>query len=333
MENDTRAKISRLRIRDVALFVVVAGAVAVTTVCGAQEIGLEGEQAGARSESSEAEQTQPQSSQQQEQSADPLTLTLTGPSSCQTTRGHSYVAVESVYDDEGNFVRTDRKFTSHRGVKEFAVSWTVGGGTAPFTLTIDGASEDRSGSFTGASGLGKVFCANTSVGSFVDEFGQRVFRAVPMIDSGLKTVRAVVTDANGRTAEASIEVYVILRVDGTLDEHEKPQVLRRGQTYRVAGHLITAPATHDIFVAGTAEPECPEDLPEDERCEEEWGFGIVGLDAGVNLYLSDFAEASRWPESDGAVGADDSDAALVDSLLDELVESVGVPPGNSGGAP
>ena len=282
-------------------------------------------------ESSEGEQVQLQPNQQQEQPAEPLTLTLSGPSRCTTTRGQSYGTDEAVYDDEGNYVRSERKFTSHRGVKEFPISWTVSGGTAPYTLTIDGASEDRSGLFTGASGVGMVFCAETTVPTFVNEAGRRGFRARPKIDSGLKTVRALVTDANGRTTEGSIEVYVILRVDGTLDENENDQVLRRGQTYRVTGHLITAPVTHDIYIAGTAEPECPEDLPEDERCEEEWGFGIVGLNAGVNLYRSDFAEASRWPESDGAAGADDSNAALIDDLLDQLVDSVGALPGNSGG--
>lgn len=264
---------------------------------------------------------------------EPLTLILTGPVRCQTTRGQSYGSDEAVYDDDGSYVRSERRFTSHRGVKEFPVSWTVDGGTGPYTLTIDGASQDRSGSFTGPSGLGMVFCASTSVASFVDEIGRRGVRADPMIDSGLKTVLAVVTDADGRTAEASIEVYVILRVEGTLDAYENDQVLRRGQTYRVAGHLITAPATHDAFIAGIAERECAEDLPEDERCEEEWGFGTVGLHAGVNLYQTDFAEASRWPESDGAAGVDDSHAALVDRLLNDFVDSVGVQPNNDGATP
>ena len=317
--------------RELALFVVVTGAVAVTTVCGAHEIGVEGESAGGRTESSEGDQIP--YLPDQEQAAEPLALTLTGPSRCTTTRGQSYGNDEDIYDDEGNYLRTERKFTSHRSVKEFYVSWSTSGGTAPYTLTIDGASADRSGPFTGASGRGQVFCANTTVATFIDEVGNRGFRADPMIDSGPKTVRAVVTDADGRTAETSIDVYVILRVDGTLDAHENDQVLKQGQTYRVAGHLITAPATHDVYIAGTAQPECPESLPEDERCEEEWGFGLVGIEAGVNLYRSDFSEASRWPESDGAVGAQGSSTTFVDSLLDQLVDSVGEQPDSNGGSP
>ncbi len=318
-----RARLSRPKVRDRVLFLVIAGAVAVTTACGAQETGIDGDQAGARTQSSGAEQAQPQPNLEQKQTADPLTLILTSPSRCTTTRGQSYGVDEAVYDDEGNYLRTERRFAGHYEVKQFSVSWSVSGGDGPYALTIDGSTEDESGVFNGADGQGMVYCTNTTVPSFVDEAGDRALRAVPMIDSGTKAVRAVVTDAKGRTAEASIDVYVILRVEGTLDADGNDQVLGRGQTYRVAGHLITAPATHDVYIAGTAEPECPESLPEDERCEEEWGFGLVGLDAGVNLYRRDFAEASRWPDRESAAWTDNPNAALIDGLLDQLVDSVG----------
>jgi len=333
-EREMKAKLNRIRMRDLALFVVVAGVVATVAVFGAREAGL-GERAGAGVDDTPTETGLPTQQQESvdEKATVALTLALTGPSRCQTKRGQSYGIDEAVYDNDGNYIRHEREFTAHRGVKEFPISWTVSGGTAPYTLSIDGASQDRSGRFTGVSGQGMVFCTNTTVESFIDYAGNRGLRADPMLDSGIKTVHAVVTDANGRTTEASIEVYVIFRVDGTLDAYGNDQVLRRGQTYRVAGHLITAPTTHDIHIAGTAERECPETLAQGERCEEEWGFGIVGLDAGVNLYRSDFAEANRWSESDGAVGADDSSTALVDSLLDDLVDSVGVPPGSNGGTP
>lgn len=325
-----KAKLDRIRLRDVALFVVIACAVAVTTVCGAQEIGLDGEEVGARTEQSQNGLDQSQPDHEQEQATEALTLTLTGPSRCTTTRGQSYGVDEAVYDDEGNYLRTERRFAGHYEVKQFSVSWSVSGGDGPYALTIDGSTEDESGEFNGANGQGMVYCTNTTVPSFVDEAGDRALRAVPMIDSGTKAVRAVVTDAKGRTAEASIDVYVILRVEGTLDADGNDQVLRRGQTYRVAGHLITAPATHDVYIAGTAEPECPESLSDDERCEEEWGFGLVGLDAGVNLYRSDFVEASRWPDSDGVTGTADPNADVIAGLLDELVDSVGDQPTGGG---
>ena len=51
-----------------------------------------------------------------------MTLTLSGPSRCQTTRGQSYGVDEAVYDDEGNYVRTERRFVGHYEVKRFRVS-------------------------------------------------------------------------------------------------------------------------------------------------------------------------------------------------------------------
>ena len=42
-----KTRLKQLKLRDLALFVVVTSVVAVTTVCGAHEIGLDGERAGA----------------------------------------------------------------------------------------------------------------------------------------------------------------------------------------------------------------------------------------------------------------------------------------------
>ncbi len=68
--------------------------------------------------------------------AQPLTLTLTGPSTSTTTRGQGYASYESIYDDEGNFLRTEQNFSGHFGIKMFTVSWSVSGGSAPYTLTM-----------------------------------------------------------------------------------------------------------------------------------------------------------------------------------------------------
>ena len=52
----------------------------------------------------------------------------------------------------------------------------------------------------------------------------RRYRTEPEVDSGLKTIRAVVTDGSGATAEASIAVYVILSVGGSAS------ILQSGET-------------------------------------------------------------------------------------------------------
>ncbi len=49
-EFEMKARLNRIKLRDIVLFVVVTSVVAVTTVCGAQEIGLDGDRAGARTD-------------------------------------------------------------------------------------------------------------------------------------------------------------------------------------------------------------------------------------------------------------------------------------------
>ena len=315
-------KLSRIRWRELALLITLVCVLAILTACGDQGAGLDGEQVGARTEQSQSRLDQSQPTLEQEQSAEPLSLTLTGPSRCTTKRGQSYGIDEAIYDDDGNYLRSERRFASHLGVKEFQVSWTVSGGTGPYALTIDGASEDRSGPFTGASGQGKVFCANTTVPSFVDDAGNRGFRANPMIDSGTKTVRAVVTDANGQTAETSIKVYVILSIS------ETGAPLSAGETYRVEGHLYTIPLGVQATVGGYEEVVC-----EGANCEDSFNINLNGDDFVASMHFG-----VRWghelPDSryirlkDGARGASEAESRRqeVDRLLDELSDSAGVEP-------
>ncbi|MCY4620105.1 MAG: hypothetical protein OXD50_16355 [Chloroflexi bacterium] len=315
------AKLNRLRMLDLALFVLVLGGVAVNTACAAQENGLDGERAGARAESSEGEQVRSQPNQ--DQAAKLLTLTLSGPSRCTTTRGQSYGNDEAIYDDEGNYLRSERKFVGHYEVRQFAVSWTVSGGAAPYALTIDGASEDESGSFAGASGQGMVYCADTAAESFIDEFGDRAFRADPMVDSGWKAVRAVVTDASGRTAEAMIKVYVILSTasSGT--------PLSGGETYRIRGHLFTIPDGVRGRVGGYEEVAC-----EGTPCEDSFNINLEGDDFTAAMYFGarsgrEYQTDGRYFQlKDGVRGATEAETRRreINRLLDELSNSAGVAP-------
>ncbi len=322
-----KAKLSRIRLRDLALFVVIAGAVAVTTVCGAQEIGLDGEEVGARTEQSQSGLAQTQQDQEQGQATEALTLTLTGPGRCTTTRGQSYGVDEAVYDDEGNHVRTERRFVGHYEVRQFSVSWSVSGGDGPYALKIDGAAEDESGPFTGANGQGMAYCTNTTVPSFVDDAGDRALRANPMIDSGTKTVRAVVTDANGRTAESTINVYVIPSIgDGGAP-------LSAGETYRVNGHLLTIPDGVRASIGGQGEEVC-----EGQRCEAWFDINLEGDDflASTTFGAQTGREIpnGRWIQlKDGARGGSEAEGRRqeIDRLLDELSDSAGVEPTAEGG--
>ena len=109
------------------------------------------------------------------------------------------------------------------------------GGTAPFTLLIDGETQDGDGLYIGQSGIADVSCALTHEESFIDDLGSRGYLNRPLVDSGHKTIAATVTDATGRSATATVDTYVILAA--AFHRH----LLRSGETYRIEGGLITIP--------------------------------------------------------------------------------------------
>lgn len=152
-----------------------------------------------------------------------LSLSLTGPSTCETPTGGGH-----------------REFW---GVAEVAIDWKVTGGEEPYTLTIDGEAEDAVGRYDKAEGTASVSCALDFTDSFIHVAGDnrtRRYRSPPLVESGVKTIRAVVTDAAGARAEASIDVYVILALKG------RTEPFRHGETYRLHGVLLTVP--DDTFV-------------------------------------------------------------------------------------
>ncbi len=305
-----KARLSRIRLRDLALFVVVAGVVAVGAVFAAREAGWEGGFAGATGER--------------------LSLSLSASQQiCETRRARVDGEAESYQDEDGNWVERHTIFGWSR-IPSVHVGWRVSGGQEPYTLVIDHESRDRAREYRGASGTAQVGCADASVGTSFD-FGYRLYAVDPEVDSGWKTVRAVVTDANGDTAEAATRLYVI-RVDAA--------ILTRGETYRVFGHLITAPTTHDLRNGSIADRECDD---AGSRCETQIQLALSTTDVEARLYLflSDGTESGRWQvwsdgtsfsgRNPGPTGAAGGDA--VDQAFDAVVESVGAMPRNEGGSP
>lgn len=253
-----------------------------------------------------------------------LTLTLTGPSRCTTTRGQAYGRDEDIYDDEGNYLRTERRFVGHYEVKQFPVSWSVQGGAGPYTLTIDGASEDEAGPFTGASGQRMVYCATTTVQSFIDEAGDRALRADPMIDSGWKTVRTIVTDAKGLTAEASVDVYVVLIWT------DPQQILRGGQTYEVEGWIVTIPDGLNMRAGGYEESDCEvtEEIEEEDPhfCENLNILFFETVDYRVSIAIGEDSGQERGRtvlvKGDARAAEETALGQRLNKLLGELGQSV-----------
>jgi len=285
-----KAKLNGYEMRDLALFVVVAALVAVVGVVAGREVGL-----GERAAVAESE---------------PLTLKLTATEQiCETGRGYQESLVYSELDSGGNRSQREEVF-GWTGIPSVPVAWNVSGGEAPYSLVIDNESAYRDDRNAGASGTATVGCADTSVGtSFL--FDERLYA----VDPGWKTVRGVVTDANGQTAEATATVYVLLDLGGGTTG----DILRRGETYRVLGFLMTAPESFDVRVGGMAERECAENDP-DPRCGDTvHGFSLIGTDAGISHYQNDGGLHKRRPDVSNLSGASvDPIAAAIDSMVDSL---------------
>ncbi len=165
---------------------------------------------------------------------EPLTLTLEASGNCEAAGAREALSSALRTNDRGERVRENVSL-GWRVRGEVAVTWQVNGGTGPYMLMVDGESRDPYRLYEGAQGQASVGCADSSVGtSFVEFTGdalERRYDAEPTLDSGRKTISAVVTDAGGNTARAETDVYVITEAP-PLGVSEP---LTAGETYLIYG--------------------------------------------------------------------------------------------------
>ena len=289
MQNWTR----RLEPKSTGWFALVVTATAAVVVFCGSALGLGGEPAVGE--------------------AQPLSLKLSAPPTCETLPAAE--ALRGEYDENGELVARAFGWVNPG---DLSVDWSASGGTAPYRLTIDGQTRDgwHGKPFAAPSGTGVVSCGRTlDEAVFVDEddFGgvllidgePRVWRhhlKKPDVDSGPKTVRATVTDAAGATAEASVEVYVILELGSTGD------LLESGKTYRLDGNLITVPEGIDLEVGGLSGASL--------------SLHVVGTRSRIALDQYYFGEVNRWVVD--APHRDSSGEKIdLDAKFDELIASIG----------
>lgn len=288
------AKFSRLRMRDLVLFVVVAGVVAVAALFAAREAGVGG---GAEAQGEQ------------------LILTVTPEA--------SYCVTERAQESWGIGSGGARLSSGWVVAADLALQWSVTGGALPYTLEIDGESEDASGErFSGAIGRASVPCVDSSVSWRWGKYSGgavRLYGSDPQVNSGWTTVRAEVTDANGDKAEATARFYIVL--DGP-DYY--PALLKRGETYRIFGHLFTIPTEYDMQVGARATGSSGPGYQ---------SFIIAGTDPSVSILfeIDNFTEFSRKvpAQSDGATGTSDNSTTQqrnFNSALDSFADSVDQPP-------
>ena len=307
----------QIKPKHAALFLLVAAAVAAIVYLTGREAQVEQRiEAGATvTQERPTEPPQQDDEEASESTAEPLTLTLTASRRiCETGDGQGYFGGRSYQDDEGNW-QIETWSTGWFGVAETPITWSVAGGTAPYTLVIDGETRDAEQSYAGPSGTASVSCAMSPGETFVEDEEGRGYHAQPAVDSGLKTIRATVTDGTGATASASAQVYVILIVGGSAD------IMQSGKTYRLFGTLLTVPATIDDLVIGGM-------VESDGGGPTSVGLGLSagGAEGWILVEVRGLREVARSTRSatagdgDPAVGA--SETAL-DAQIDELVESFG----------
>ena len=294
-ERDVRAKLNRIGLRDLALFVAVAGIVAVAAVFVARAADLGG---GAVAEDER------------------LVLTLTPEADyCVTKRA------EEAWGYGSGGVRQSSGWVVPA---EMAVQWNVSGGTPPYTLKIEGQSADPAGeAFSNASGSAAVPCADTSVswrwGTYTEE-RIRYYDSDPVVDSGWHTIEAEIKDANGKKAKATAEFYLVYSTGSYKD------LLRGGETYRVFGHLITIPDGVDMRISDSSTGSNGSGV-QTFRIEGKDPFVIIWLDARTFREVKREVPSNRSAGVSGSSSYSEHELRDFHSVFDAFAESVGKPPG------
>ena len=279
-------------------------------------------------EGSEVETAVPQARQagvvqQGEARADgQLVLTLTAPHMCEVEGKSRDVHASRRNNDDGTSEEVF-DFGHWTDVATIAVEWRVSGGTPPYTLVIDGETQDADGEYTGPSGEALVSCAlDNGETYFSDRWGetQRWHRTRPTVDAGLKSVSASVTDSAGATADAVVDVHAV-RVAGGGDF-----VLRGGNTYRISGTLFTIPEGLDLIVGEVGEPEGgPTTQTLDIRGSSGGRAAMIVIDTNTGEELG-----RRVYDPSGGNSVPGWPPSSLHDFLDEFSASRGLEPGGSG---
>ena len=273
----------RLSLRDMSRFVAVVAIVAVVVVMIGREASIS-RQTGASVDGMPNAET-PRTPQQQ---ASEMTVALSAPDICETG-----------YGSQG------------WRVGETTITWQVIGGTPPYSLVIDGETQDAHHAYVGQTGTASVSCAlNTGNVTYQTEPREplRGLSGHYVVDSGLKAIQATATDAAGNSATSVLKVYVIL--DTGRPEH----LLRAGRTYRIFGTLVTIPLGVDMRISDRETGDSGYDYQR---------LGIEGSNAGIWFNLDGYEEVAREiPQTDTALATDPPNIDL-NVLMDALVDSIG----------
>lgn len=261
--------------------------------------------------------------------AGPLHLVLIAPEICDAHHPGSAAtaALEWSEEAQARIQVTKERWWNWRSAGTMEVLWAASGGDGDYTIALEQET------YSGANGIAEVSCA-LEHGPIIQHPRRGRIHAIehkPVVDAGIKTVRATVTDGSGTMAEASVDVYTVLQPRGD-------DVLREGATYRVYGWLLTVPNGVEAQRGASTTPAC-ERVGDDGvvnasvSCEGSFRMHLEGPGYSASLALGEESGKEIKPAHNRRVGLDAPqapDAAEVQRqahlALDQLAASVGQPP-------
>ena len=306
-----RVQVTRRRAGRAVLAVAVAAAAASVVYFGGQALGLDGS------------------------SADGLAFTISVPVTCETGQEDEGYGSIGGYDEDGKWVRVDTygPFYQLADINTVELMWGIGGGVEPYEVSVQGQTL-----LSGQSGSTLVYCAESLPYDELDftqprdEYARTQLDKPPLVNPGPMTFRATVADANGLSATATTDMYIIpdCRIEC------KGDVLQPGYTYRIRGRLLTIPdglrvdaSKVHLFTTG-----CPEPAGD---CDSEWGLSladdlhdtVIVFGVSSNQFRGYWSNLGKWSALGGAAGSSDGDNDASHPQHDNILQfgaSIGASP-------
>lgn len=267
-------------------------------------------------------------------SSDRLAFTISVPATCETGQEDEGYGSIGGYDEDGKWVRvgTYGPFYQMADINMVELMWSIGGGVEPYEVSVQGQTL-----LSGQWGSTLVYCAESLPYDELDftlprdEYERTQLDHPPVVNPGPMTFEATVTDANGLSATATADLYII----PDCSEWCKGEALQAGYTYRIYNQLITIPEGLNIVarkrhIGRTDCPEGPQPIPAGGGgiCEDEFGLFLVGdphrtvivFGFSSKQFLGYWSNLGKWSALRGAAGSSDGDSTTNHPEHDKILQ-------------
>lgn len=246
-------------------------------------------------------------------SADGLAFTISVPEICETGQEDEGYGSIGGYDEDGKWVRvgTYGPFYELADINTVELTWSIDGGVEPYEISVQGQTL-----LSGQRGSTLVYCAESLPYDELDftqprdDYARTQLDKPPLVNPGPMTFKSTVTDANGLSATAATDMYIIpdCRIEC------KDDALPPGYTYRIYGRLLTIPdgLRVDARVVHLFTSECPEPAGD---CDSEFGLSLVDdpyktvivFGVSSNQFRAYWSSLGKWSALGSVAGSSDGD--------------------------